>query len=68
MEIDKSLKNSFKDEKVVGYGYLANNLLHLALTKKSEKNPGSSQMSTLWDDIKIRKSHFWAQLWYSHFK
>ena len=37
MEIDKSLKTSFKDEKVVGYGYLATNLVHLALTKKSEK-------------------------------
>ena len=45
-----------------GYGYLATDFVHLASTKKSEKNRESSQKNALSDGIKIGKSHFWVQL------
>ena len=41
-----------------GYGYLVTDLVYFPVTKKSEKNPQSSQKIALSDGIKISSSHF----------
>ena len=51
-----------------GCGCLATNLIHLAVTKKSEKNPHNPQKIGEKYGIKFRKSDFWVQLWLCPFK